>query len=125
MEMPINTAILLMGVVLVLLGIGRAYFKTEICGSRGIWFAGLGTFLTVFSLFILAGFNHTAYYPSYTDLQSSLTIYNSSSSKFTLVAMSYVSLMIPLVVGYIWFAWKAINNKKIDLDELDNESHVY
>jgi cytochrome d ubiquinol oxidase subunit II len=124
-EMPLNTIILLLGVLMVLWGIIRAYFFTASCGAKGIWFSGLGTVLTVFALFLLAAFNNTAYYPSFTDLQSSLTIYNSSSSHYTLVAMSYVSLMVPFVIGYIWYAWRAINSSKMDAKELDDEGHVY
>lgn len=123
LEMPFNTAIMLAGVVLVLFGLYSSVIKT---GTRGIWYAGSGTVLTVFALFILAGFNNTAFYPSSYDLQSSLTIENASSSHFTLTAMSYVSLMIPFVLAYIWYAWKAINNKKIDESEMeDKESHAY
>jgi cytochrome bd ubiquinol oxidase subunit II len=123
LAMPINTIILLLGVALVLFAIIRSLFKTW---SSGIWFAGLGTVMTVFALFILAGFNGTAFYPSVYDLQSSLTIQNSSSSHYTLTAMSYVSLMIPFVIAYIWWAWKAINNKKIDAEEMNEKgSHQY
>jgi len=76
-------------------------------------------------LFLLAGFNNTAYYPSTFDLQSSLTIENSSSSLYTLTIMSYVSLLIPFVIAYIWYAWRAIDNKKIDIEEIKTETHVY
>jgi cytochrome bd ubiquinol oxidase subunit II len=76
-------------------------------------------------LFALAGYNNTAYYPSTFDLQSSLTIHNSSSSKYTLTAMSYVSLLVPVVFSYIFIAWKSINNRKIDAGEVKNETHVY
>ena len=81
--------------------------------------------LGFFALFLLAGFNHTSFYPSTYDLQSSLTIQNASSSKYTLTAMSYVSLMVPFVAAYIWYAWKAINNKKMDEKEMEEESHTY
>lgn len=122
LEMPINTILFLAGVVLVLSGIYLGIFKRK---SNAIWFAGPGTVLTVFALFILAGFNQTAFYPSTFDIQNSLTIENASSSKFTLTAMSYVSLMVPFVLAYIWYAWKAINNKKIDEDEMQEDSHAY
>ncbi|MCF8229914.1 MAG: cytochrome d ubiquinol oxidase subunit II [Bacteroidales bacterium] len=123
LDMPINTIILLVGVVLVLYGIIRSML---VRWSYGIWYAGLGTILTVFALFILAGFNNTAFYPSVYDLQSSLTIRNASSSHYTLTAMSYVSLMVPFVIAYIWWAWKSINNKKIDAAEMQDESgHNY
>jgi cytochrome d ubiquinol oxidase subunit II len=79
----------------------------------------------VFSLFCLAGYNNTAYYPSVHDLQSSLTIANSSSSRYTLVAMSYVSLLVPFVLAYIVYAWRSINRDKVTADEMQHESHVY
>jgi cytochrome d ubiquinol oxidase subunit II len=92
---------------------------------RGIWFTGFGTTIFVFSLFLVAGYNHTAYYPSTFDLQSSLTIANSSSSKYTLVAMSYVSLFVPFVIAYISYAWKSMSREKMTSDELETSSHVY
>ncbi len=125
LQMPVVAILLVLGVALVLLGIIRPLLFFEKCSTKGIWLAGLGTILTVFSLFLLAGFNHTAYYPSTFDLQSSLTIANSSSSQYTLTAMSYVSLLVPFVLAYIWIAWRAIDNKKIDMEELNNESHTY
>ncbi len=103
-------------------GIGKSIIKS---GTNGIWFAGAGTILTVFALFLIAGFNNTAFYPSTYDLQSSLTIENASSSKYTLKAMSYVSLMVPFVIAYIWYAWKSINNKKIDAEEMNEDIHIY
>ncbi|MBN2747226.1 MAG: cytochrome d ubiquinol oxidase subunit II [Bacteroidales bacterium] len=124
-EMPLVATLFLLGVVLVLWGIIRAYFNTAKCATKAIWFTGVGTVLVVMNLFFVAGFNNTAFYPSFTDIQSSLTIYNASSSKYTLVAMSYVSLMVPFVLAYIWYAWKSINNKRIDQQEMDSESHVY
>jgi len=123
--MPIVLIIFLLGVVMVLWGIIRPPWKFEKCASKGIWFAGIGTILTVFSVFLLAGFNNTAYYPSTYDLQSSLTISNSSSSHYTLTAMSYVSLLVPFVLAYIWFAWWSINRKKIDVAEMETEEHTY
>lgn len=125
LQMPIVMIIFVLGVVLVLLGIIRTYFATKKCGSKGIWLSGSGTVLTIFALFLLAGFNNTAYYPSFTDLQSSITIFNSSSSEYTLIAMSYVSLMIPFVLAYIIYVWRAMNKKKIDADEMKNDSHAY
>ena len=123
-DMPLLFITLVLGIVMVLMGIGRAYF-VPICRGKGIWGTGIGTVLTVFSIFLMAGFNQTAYYPSTTDMQSSLTIYNSSSSHYTLTAMSYVSLMVPFVLAYIWYAWKSINKKKIDREEMENETHIY
>lgn len=125
LEMPINTVVLLLGVIMVILGIIRGYFATEKCGSKVIWFSGLGTILTVFALFLLAGFNNTCFYPSTFDLQSSLTIENASSSKYTLVAMSYVSLIVPFVIAYIWYAWAQLNKKKMTQEEMKNDSHAY
>jgi len=122
LAIPLNTIMLLVGVVGVLWGIISTLLKG---GTKGIWFAGGGTVLTVWALLILAAFNHTSFYPSVFDLQSSLTIENASSSRFTLVAMSYVSLFVPFVLGYIWYAWKAMNNKKISTEELEQEHHVY
>jgi cytochrome d ubiquinol oxidase subunit II len=121
-EMPVVLILFLAGVVLVLYGIGASLFKVT---SKGIWFTGAGTFLTVFSLFLIAGFNNTAFYPSSHDLQSSVTIMNGSSSHFTLTVMSYVSLMVPFVVAYIWFTWRAINRHKMNKKELKSENHIY
>lgn len=123
LDMPLVLVMFLLGVVLVLLGIGASLFKSE-C-TRGIWPAGAGTVLTVFSLLMLAGLNNTAYYPSTYDLQSSLTIMNSSSSKFTLTAMSYVSLLVPFVAAYIVYAWRSLNKKKIDAAEMQSGDHAY
>lgn len=122
LAMPVNTIMLLIGVVLVLFGILSTLLKG---GNKGIWFAGGGTVLTVWALFILAGFNNTSFYPSVLDLQSSLTIENASSTHFTLTVMSYVSLFVPFVLGYIWIAWKAMNNKQLSTEELEQEHHTY
>ena len=122
LAMPLNTLMFLVGVIGVLWGIGSTLLKG---GNKGIWFAGGGTVLTVLALLILAAFNHTSFYPSVFDLQSSLTIENASSSRFTLVAMSYVSLFVPFVLAYIWYAWKSMNNKPLSTEELEQEHHVY
>jgi cytochrome d ubiquinol oxidase subunit II len=122
-EQPWLGALLLAGVALVLAGIIYSLLKPT---TKGIWFSGTGTVITVFSLFLCLGYNHTVFYPSTFNLQHSLTIENSSTSLYTLKAMSYVSLFIPFVVAYIFFAWKAINNKKISNEELDDShTHVY
>lgn len=122
MQMPVVLILLLAGVAGVLYGLFITIFR----GSRkGIWFSGAGTVLTVFSLFLVAGFNGTAFYPSTYDLNSSLTIRNASSSLFTLKTMMYVSFIIPFVMWYIWYAWKAISRKKISEEELDMKDHVY
>ena len=109
LEMPYVTGILLAGVILVLWGIGKTYLNPSY--REGIWFSGTGTVLTVLALLLCAGWNHTAYYPSITDLQSSLTLQNSCSSPFTLKVMSYVSILIPFVLAYIFYAWRAIDLK--------------
>ncbi|MCD6179478.1 MAG: cytochrome d ubiquinol oxidase subunit II [Bacteroidales bacterium] len=125
LQMPVVMIIFLLGVVLVIFGIIRAYFFTEKCAGRGIWASGIGTVLTAFGLLLVAGYNNTAYYPSFTDIQSSITIFNSSSSQYTLTTMSYVSLMVPIVLAYIFYTWRAMNKKKIDADEMNNDSHAY
>lgn len=109
LQMPYVTGILLVGVILVLWGIGKTYLNPSY--REGIWFSGTGTVLTVLALLLSAGWNHTAYYPSITDLQSSLTLQNSCSSPFTLKVMSYVSILIPFVLAYIFYAWRAIDLK--------------
>lgn len=122
-EMPIVLILFISGLVLVLWGIGISIFKNS---NRGIWFSGSGSFITVLSLFLIVGYNNTAFYPSYYDIQSSITIANGSSSHFTLSVMSYVSLMIPIVVAYIWFAWRAINRHKMTRKEIESsDTHIY
>jgi cytochrome d ubiquinol oxidase subunit II len=106
----------------VLYGIGISVLRIS---TKGIWFTGAGTVFAVFSLFLVAGFNGTSFYPSSYDLQSSLTIRNASSSLFTLKTMMYVSFIIPFVLAYIWYVWKAINNKKITKEEMSSDWHVY
>jgi len=124
-EMPVVFILLGIGVLFVVLGLLRCYFWFNKCYSRAIWPTSIGTVLTVFSVFLLAGFNNTAYYPSTYDLQNSLTIANSSSSKYTLVAMSYVSLLVPFVLAYIWYAWWSINRKQITVAEMSEDGHLY
>jgi cytochrome d ubiquinol oxidase subunit II len=122
LQMPLVLILFLAGVVGVLYGIGITLFRKT---NSGIWYSGAGTILAVFSLFLIAGFNGTSFYPSLHDLQSSLTIKNASSSHFTLKTMMYVSFIIPIVVAYIWYAWKAINNTRITEDEMNSEEHKY
>ena len=122
LQMPIALVMLLLGIVLVFMGIWKGVFTQS---RKGFWFAAPGTVLVVMSVFFLAGFNGTAYYPSCTDLQSSLTIRNSSSSYFTLKVMSWVSLLIPFVVAYIAYAWRAMDRKKITHDEISGKSDKY
>ncbi len=121
-EIPWFAVLLLAGVVMVLYGFIHSIFSNKF--TTGIWFSGVGTVLTVFSLLAIAGFNHTAYYPSMTDMQSSLTIANSSSGIFTLKVMSVVSLMIPFVFAYIWYVWKALDRGKIKSEDID-DGHGY
>lgn len=122
-EMPVVLLLFVAGVALVKWGIFISSFKAA---NNGIWFSGAGVFLTVFSLLLIAGFNNTAFYPSNYDLQSSITIMNGSSSHFTLTVMSYVSLMVPFVVAYIWYTWRAINRHKMNRKELESkDSHIY
>lgn len=120
-EMPAVLAVLLVGVVGVLFGIGKTLLAKE--WTKGIWFSGTGTVLTVLALLLCAGWNNTAYYPSITHLQSSLTIQNSSSSLFTLEVMSYVSILVPFVLAYIFYAWRALDLHKIDSQEMSEEGH--
>jgi cytochrome d ubiquinol oxidase subunit II len=122
LQMPAVTVVLLAGIVLVLYGIVSTWFAKN---RKGIWFAGTGTVLTVLALLLCAGWNGTAYYPSIADLQSSLTITNSSSSQFTLKAMFYVSFFIVPVLVYIFFAWRALDLRKITKEEMKKEEHAY
>ena len=114
--------VLLIGVVLVLFAIGRSFMDKK--WIWGIWPAGIGVVLVVLCLLLCAGWNHTAYYPSTADLQSSLTIQNSCSSEFTLTTMAIVSILIPFVLAYIWHAWWSIDKKKLDKQELIDD-HAY
>ncbi|WP_300727729.1 cytochrome d ubiquinol oxidase subunit II [uncultured Rikenella sp.] len=109
LEMPAVLILLLAGVAAVLTGLIKGIFTDS---RKGIWFAGAGTVATVLALLLTAGWNGTAYYPSLADMQSSLTIRNSSSSLFTLQVMSWVSLLIPFVVAYIWYAWRSLARKE-------------
>lgn len=111
------------GVVLVLYALIHSVFGQHF--TKGIWFSGIGTVLVVLSLFFIAGYNHTAYYPSSVDIQSSLTIYNSSSSLFTLKTMSIVSLLIPFVLAYIVYVWRAMDAKPITAQEMESNEHKY
>ncbi|MFV0600196.1 MAG: cytochrome d ubiquinol oxidase subunit II [Bacteroidales bacterium] len=123
-EMPVILAMLLIGVVLVLYGLARTMFSKTIF-RKGIWFAGIGTVMAVLSLFLIAGYNNTAYYPSTFNPQSSLTIYNSSSSLFTLKTMSIVSLIIPFVLAYIFYAWRKMDKVSITKEEMQEDGHKY
>ena len=122
LDMWYLTIILLIGIALVLFGIGKTIWSKDY--NSGIWPAGIGTVLTVLALLLCSAWNHTAYYPSTADLQSSLTMANSSSSEFTLRTMFYVSLLVPFVLAYIVYAWRAIDRKKLDKEEIQSD-HAY
>ncbi len=120
--MPLLFVFLIVGILLVLYGLFISIFRNS---TKGIWFTGSGVVLVVLSLFLLLGFNQSCYYPSKVDIQSSLHLGNSSSSYFTLKVMSYVSLLVPFVAAYMFWAWKAINNKKLNKEDLNESGHVY
>ena len=122
LDMWYLTVLLLIGVVLVLFGIGKTILSKNYNG--GIWPAGVGTVLTVLALLLCCAWNNTAYYPSTADLQSSLTLSNSCSSEFTLTTMFYVSLLVPFVLAYIIYCWRAIDSKKLTKDEIKTD-HAY
>ncbi len=121
-EMPVVLVLFLLGVVAVLGGVIGTWITPKF--KSGIWFAGVGTVVTVCSLLLLVGYNNTSYYPS-TNLQSSLTIFNSSSSFFTLKAMSLVSLFIPVVLVYIFIAWRSMEKKRINIQDVNEDEHAY
>lgn len=122
MEMPAVLALLLVGAVLLVAGVAMTLLGKEF--KRGIWLAGPGTTLAVMALFMVVGYNHTAYYPSTADLASSLTLANSSSSDFTLRTMAVVSLIIPFVVAYIAYFWRQMDKRSLTTEEL-NQSEKY
>lgn len=114
--------LLLVGVVLVLGGIIWSVLSPTF--TKGIWLSGVGTVLVVLTLFFVAGYNNTAYYPSLLDTASSLTIRNSSSTLFTLKVMSYVSILVPFVLAYIWYVWRKMDARPITPEELRTD-HKY
>ena len=122
-DMPVLLVLFLIGVVGVLFGIGKSVFSKT--STNGIWFAGIGTVLTVLALLLCVGYNNTAYYPSTADLQSSLTLANSCSSEVTLRVMADVSVLVPFVLAYIVYAWRAIDRKPITAQELEKDGHTY
>ena len=118
LAMPLVLGLLLAGLVLVILAVLGTAFKGS---SKGIWLAGLGTVLVGLAIFFTAGFNHTPFYPSKADLQSSLTIYNASSSLYTLTAMTYVALGIPFVLAYVAYVWRQMDSQKLAAHEVAND----
>ena len=117
-EMPVVLTMFLLGAVLLVVGVVMTLVKKEF--NRGIWFAGPGTVLAVMAIFMIAGYNGTAYYPSTADIQCSLTLANSCSSEFTLKTMAIVSLIIPFVVAYIAYFWRQMDKKSLTKEELEN-----
>ena len=126
LEMPVVSAVFLAGVLLLLAGVVvDGYLGKNRLTGKGIFFSGFGTVAAVFALLLCAGYNGTAFYPSTADLQSSLTIANSCSSEFTLKTMAYVSILVPFVIAYIAYAWRAVNSKKLSAVELEKEEEKY
>ncbi|MDW7771513.1 MAG: cytochrome d ubiquinol oxidase subunit II [Desulfobulbaceae bacterium] len=119
---PVILVLLPAGLLLVIIGVLRAAKTT---GTSGIWFAGPGTVLVGLAVFFIAGYNDTAFYPSRADLQSSLTIYNASSSHYTLTAMTYVAMTIPFVLAYIAYVWKSMDTRKLTADEVSGDIASY
>jgi len=118
LAMPATLVLLLAGLILVVWGVVATAFTKK---KGGLWLAGPGTVFVGLSLFLIAGLNNTSFYPSKVDLQSSLTIYNASSSHYTLTAMSYVALAVPFVLAYIAFVWRAMDAKKLSVADLEGE----
>jgi len=122
----LGSPLLLLGIVLglglILFALYRTLYKKS---RRSIWFHGIGTIGLVTTILSLVGFNHTAIYPSLSDLNSSLNIVNSSGSHYTLTVMSYVSLMVPFVLAYIYFVWRSMDQTKITSKEIEADSHHY
>jgi cytochrome d ubiquinol oxidase subunit II len=122
-EMPLVGVLFLIGVVVVLAGIVLTLINKSF--KKGIWLTGAGTVITVTMLLLVAGYNNTSFYPSVADLQSSLTIFNASSSEFTLKVMSIASILIPFVATYIFIAWRSMEKNRTDIQDVDNDSHAY
>jgi len=122
MDMPILIALLLAGVLSLLYGVFIAVRKNA---QKAIWFSGFGVIITVLVLLLILGLDYSTFYPSLADIQSSLTIQNSSGSKYTLGVMSIVSLLVPIVLLYIIFVWRSMNKSQITIDEVKSDSHHY
>ena len=122
LDYPLLLIVLLLGIGTLLYSIYSVLYRQN---HKAIWFSGTGTVLTVTVLLFILGFNHTAYYPSLVDLQSSLTIENSSGSHYTLSVMSIVSLLVPVVLGYIFLVWRSMDKNKMTIEEVKSDSHHY
>jgi len=122
LSMPLVMALLLAGLLLVVAGVALNRFTVS---RRGIWPAGIGTVLTCLAIFFLAGYNNTPFYPSKSDLESSLTIHNASSSHYTLTMMSYVALLVPFVLAYIAWVWRQMDARRLTADEVAGDSKSY
>lgn len=122
-ELPALLVLFLAGVLCVLTGIAQGFFSKT--NTTGFWMAGGGTVLTVLSLLLCVGYNDTAFYPSTTSLQDSLTLQNSCSSPFTLKTMAYVSVLIPFVVAYIAYVWRAMDRKPLTPEDVRKKSDLY
>ncbi len=122
LAMPLLAMLFIVGTLLVVGGVAGVLAKDY---RRGFWLSGIGTLLVGVSLILLAGFNHTPFYPSISDPASSLTIQNSSGSRYTLITMSYVSLMVPFVIGYIAYVWKMMDKKPLSEEEIEHETMHY
>lgn len=122
LAMPLVLVLLLAGLVLVIVGVLLNRFTAS---RRGIWPAGFGTVLTCLAVFFLAGYNNTPFYPSKVDLDSSLSIYNASSSHYTLTMMSYVALLVPFVLAYIVWVWVQMDARQLTIDEVRGDSKSY
>ena len=116
-QMPVVLIMFLLGAVLLVTGVVMTLMKKEF--NRGIWITGPGAVLAVMAIFMIAGYNGTAYYPSTADIQCSLTLSNSCSSEFTLKTMAIVSLIIPFVVAYIAYFWCQMDKKSLTKEDLE------
>jgi len=122
LAMPLALILLLAGLALVITGVVLNRFSAS---RRGIWPAGLGTVLTCLAIFFVAGYNHTPFYPSKADLNSSLTIHNASSSHYTLTMMTYVALLVPFVLAYIAWVWRQMDARRLTADEVASDNKSY
>ena len=123
LEMPVLFVIFIVGIIAVLYGIVTSALRPKF--RKGVWFSGAGVILTVTMLLFITGINNTAFYPSVYDLNSSLTLQNASSSLFTLKTMSVVSLFVPVVIAYIFYAWRALEDKHMSLEDVTSETNSY